>query len=322
MTIWLSTLRRWALPGLLSGLLACQAAPAETELLQLYLLDDELAGINDNIDKANEGAKKSIEAMVAKNRNQPSDVAVLNQAVAVRAETRQLAAHLRELRQALTAGKAAPSAELLADRRRVAAALLSGGRADSLQQRLSSYAADMQRYLGRPPAPLVGVGGADPQVQAMAGAEQAGQSFTDLYFREATVAEASAALAQQEARVLRLESDVLANLSRRLSNTIIGFDQINAFASAESNVVAEGETYRAELFLVASSSTLRAQMTANGQPVPIGRDGKGQVRFTAPLLPPGRSRQSAIWEGTVAIRTNGRDSTFRIRVPYTIVRRR
>lgn len=317
----LSTLRRWALPGLLSCLLACQPT-AQNELLQLYLLDDELALINDKAGKANEGAVKAIQAQVEKNHNQPEDLAVLRQSQAVRTETQQLIAYLRGLRQQLTPADKAPTLADLTDRRVVAKVLLDDDQADSLQRQLSRYAAHIRPYLGRSAGPALGTGGTDPQVQAIAGTQLAGQDFTDLYFRDATVTDALAALTQQEARILRLESDAQAELSRRVSSDIVLFDQLNAFASAESNVVAEGETYRAELLLVASSRNLRAQMTANGQPVTADANGKGQVAFTTPLLPPGRSRQTAIWDGTVAIRTNGRDSTFRVRVPYTIVRRR
>jgi hypothetical protein len=133
------------------------------------------------------------------------------------------------------------------------------------------------------------------------------------------VASALAVLAQQEAEVLRLEDEVQSKLSSMVSFGHVMFDKIGAFASAESNVVGEGEAYRAELFLTASASGLQPRMTLNSQPLKVVY-GKGQVAFTAPPLPPGQSRQTAYWDGTITLRRSGRDTTFR--VPYTIVRRR
>lgn len=322
MTAPLSTAGRWALPALLGGLLACQPTPTEHELLRLRLLDDELMAINDKVGKANSGSVKSIQAQVEKNHNQPGDVAVLTKAQAVRAETQQLVAYLRGLRHTLTSVEAAPSVDQLADRRTVAAALLSSGRADSLQGRLSRYSAHLRPYLKLRTELLPSTDWADEQGPALAAAPLPGQRFADFYFRDATTGEALAALAQQEAHVLRLESEALSNLSLTVGSSNLTFDTIGAYASAESSTVAEGQTYRAEMFLTASASALKARMTLNGQPLQVGPDGKGQVVFTAPPLPPGQNRRTAYWAGSVAIRYHGRDTTFRVKVPYTILRRR
>jgi GldM N-terminal domain len=182
MTATCRTLSRYALLGLLGGLGACQSAPTETELLRLHLLTDELTVLNGKVAATNEELVKSIRDAVAKNRNQPRDIAVLEQSVAVRAETQRLVAYLRGLRQQLSPTKA-QTLEQLADRRAVAAVLLDGGRADSLQQRLHRYATHIGQSFGPEAQPRLATAGTDPRVRGLAGERVRGQSFQEFFFR-------------------------------------------------------------------------------------------------------------------------------------------
>lgn len=312
---------RWILSGSFIGLVACQSAPTETQLLRLRLLDDELLAINDKVAAANSQKESYIRKEVEKAHNLPKDVAVLRQSAEVRTETKRLVGYLRGLRRQLRPAGSSPTLEQLADRRAVAQVLLSGGQADSLQGRLNRYAASMLQVIGYGSTPLAAAGD-DPRVRALVGGKMAGQSFGEFYFQDAPVATALAVLAQQEAAVLRLESDVQSELGKKVGGGGWGFEKIGAFAVVESNTVAAGETYRAELFLTSSASNLRPRMTLNGQPLEISPDGKGRVTFTAPRLAPGQRRRTVYWDGTISSFLDGRDTTFRVRVPYTIVPRR
>ena len=105
------------------------------------------------------------------------------------------------------------------------------------------------------------------------------------------------------------------------AKTIV-FDKIGAFASAESNTVAAGTKYKAELFLTASATGLRPSMTLNGSPLSVDQASQhGKVEFTAR---PGSfdkdGNAKASWTGTVRVNTNGRDTTFKVLVPYTITK--
>lgn len=61
------------------------------------------------------------------------------------------------------------------------------------------------------------------------------------------------------------------------------------------------------------------RMACDGQPFPVDENGYGQVEFVAPSLR-GAAQPMAVWEGSISYRYDGRNSTFRVRVPYTIVR--
>ncbi|RZK26854.1 MAG: gliding motility protein GldM, partial [Hymenobacter sp.] len=89
----------------------------------------------------------------------------------------------------------------------------------------------------------------------------------------------------------------------------------------ESNTVAAGTKYKADLFLTASASGIKPTMTYNGSPLAVGPDGHGKVEFTAR---PGAFDQAgnakSSWNGTIRLNTNGRDTTFKVSVPYTITK--
>ena len=88
-------------------------------------------------------------------------------------------------------------------------------------------------------------------------------------------------------------------------------------ATAVSNVVAPGGSYRAQFGLVSyfSAQELTMRMNCNGQPVPTNAQGVGLVSFRAPARP-----GPAQWTGTIRLQSNGRDTTFKVTVPYRVAR--
>lgn len=131
----------------------------------------------------------------------------------------------------------------------------------------------------------------------------------------APIVEALTALAQTESDILACEARIIQLLNRKLA-TLELQAQVIAVAAAESDRVAPGTTYKAWLGLVKSLSGSSVRMTCNGHSLPIGADGAGIVRFRAPTRP-----GPATWTGTIRLNQNGRDTTFRVTVPYRVVRR-
>ena len=58
------------------------------------------------------------------------------------------------------------------------------------------------------------------------------------------------------------------------------------------------------------------KMVCNGQPVAVGPDGVGHIRFRAPMQP-----GPAVRTASVRVIQNGRDTVFRVRVPYRVAAR-
>ncbi|MDO7848771.1 gliding motility protein GldM [Hymenobacter sp. M29] len=305
----------------LTALLALQVNSAI--LLKFKFIDDSLLGVNDKTSLGADGTVKGIEAAVKKNNNQPRDLAVLKQSEEIRAKTKDLVAYLRDVRQKLMVATENKNGEMtnLSGEDKVAMTMLGGKRNGlaytGLKPKLNDYATYIQQFVPNA-QPLAIDAKNDPRVTEKT---QKTKNFEELNFENTPVVAALATISQKETEVLKYEADALSALAQKVGAKTIVFDKIGAFASAESNTVAAGTKYKAELFLTASASTISPKMTLNGSPLSVGPDGKGKVEFTA--RPGGfdaSGNAKASWTGTIRFNQNGRDTTFTVKVPYTITK--
>lgn len=307
----------------LTALLALQVNSAI--LLKFKFLDDSLFGMNEKVSKDHDGAVKGIAAQVEKNRNTPKDVAILKQSEEVRTRTKQMIDYLRGVRDKLVTAtentKGKNEYKNMSAEDKVAITMLGGkrdGAAYDMKAKLNEYSSYIQKII--PTAtPLALDAKEDPTVTDP---EQRSKNFAELNFENTPLVAALATLSQKETEVLKYESDALAKLSQEVGGTIIVFDKVGAFASAESNTVAAGTKYKAELFLTASASGLKPSMTLNGSPLAVdATTGKGKVEFTArPGNFDAAGNAKANWTGTIRFKQNGRDTTFKVTVPYTVTK--
>ncbi|MBC6608611.1 gliding motility protein GldM [Hymenobacter sp. BT188] len=306
----------------LTALLALQVNSAI--LLKFKFLDDSLLGVNEKTSTANANTVKGIAATVQKNQNQARDLAVLKQSEEVRQQTAKMVAYLRDVRDKLVTStdntKGKNEYKNMSAEDKVAITMLGGNRngaAYPMKDELNKYSAYIKQYVPNA-GPLALDAKEDPMV---IDPEQKNKNFAELNFENTPLVAALAVLSQKETEVLKLEADALSALGAKVGAQTIVFDKVGAFASAESNTVAAGTKYRAELFLTASASTLRPTMTMNGTPIPVGPDGKGKVEFTA--TPGGfdaAGNAKKQWIGTVRFKQNGRDTTFKVPVSYTVTK--
>jgi gliding motility-associated protein GldM len=306
----------------LTALLALQVNSAI--LLKFKFIDDSLLGVNDKTSVGADGTVKGIQAAVQKNNNQPQDLAVLKQSEEIRTKTKELVAYLRDVRQKLLTATENKGPEMtnLSGEDKVAITMLGGQKHNGiaytgLKPKLNEYSEFIKQYVPNA-MPLAIDAKEDPRVTEKA---QKNKNFAELNFENTPVVAALATISQKETEVLKYEADALSALAQKVGAKTIVFDKIGAFASAESNTVAAGTKYKAELFLTASASTISPRMTLNGSPLSVGPDGKGKVEFTA--RPGGfdaSGNAKASWTGTIRFNQNGRDTTFTVKVPYTITK--
>jgi gliding motility-associated protein GldM len=305
----------------LTALLALQVNSAI--LLKFKFLDESLGSINDKVSNANEGAVKGIQAQVEKNRNQARDLAVLKQSQEIRDRTKQMITYLDEVRSKLltaTENKGKNEFKNMSAEDKVAITMLGGtrnGEAYKMKDELNKYSSYIKQFV--PNAGLLALDAREDNM--VTDPDQKSKNFAELNFENTPVVAALAVLSQKEAEVLKYESDALAAQAAKVGGSVIVFDKIGAFASAESNTVAAGTKYKAELFLTASASGLNPSMTLNGSPLSVGPDGKGKVEFTArPGSFDASGNAKAQWTGTIRFKQNGRDTTFKVTVPYTVTK--
>jgi len=258
---------------------------------QLAQLTAVLNTENDKLARSAEYVIKGIEANVARNRNQPAEVAVLRRAEEVLYRTKQLTDTLRTTgnRLRLATGNAVAPSPL---RHPQAPA---GATHQAIRQHIAACLDTLYRL-----APITE-------------ARLAGPALT----KDTPMVEALADLSQLESKALASQIHLLKRLAGRVSNTTLK-PHLQAAATAQSNTVAPGDTYRAQLLVLASFTPTKAplSMTCNGRPVPIDPAGTGLVRFRAPTRP-----GPATWTGTIRLNQNGRDTTFKVVVPYRVARR-
>ena len=307
----------------LTALLALQVNSAI--LLKFKFIDDSLLGVNDKTTVAADGTVKGIEAAVKKNQNQARDLNVLKQSEEIRTKTKNMVAYLRDIREKLLKAteNTGPEMKNLSGEDKVAITMLGGQQHNGiaytgLKPKLNEYAEFIKQYV--PSAtPLALDAKEDPRVTEKG---QKNKNFAELNFENTPVVAALATISQKETEVLKYEAEALSAQAQKVGAKTIVFDKIGAFASAESNTVAAGTKYKAELFLTASASSIRPSMTLNGSSLAVDpSNGHGKVEFTA--RPGGfdaSGNAKSSWTGTIRFNQNGRDTTFTVKVPYTITK--
>lgn len=313
----------------LTALLALQVQSAV--MLKFKFIDDGLLEINGKTSEAAEGTIGSIKKAVEDNKNQKGDLAVLQQSEEVRTKTKAMIAYLRDVRDKLVVATKNPKGateykDINADGE-VANTMIGGTRKNGLgyplKAELNKYSDYMRQYLPNVAA-LALDGKEDKRILNAKDnhtREQKGKDFAELNFAQTPLVAALATLSEKETEVLKYEAEALQTLAAKVGLKTVKFDKISAFASAESNTVAAGTKYKAELFLTASASGLNPKMTLNGGPLSVSPEGKGKVEFTArPGAFDKDGNAKASWTGTVRFNQGGRDTTFTVKVPYTITK--
>jgi gliding motility-associated protein GldM len=306
-------------------LTALLALNVNSAILQKFkLIDDSLVDVNEKTDKAADGTVKGIQEAVAKNRNQAADQQVLKQSEEIREKTKEMVAYIDQVRDKLiTATENSKAGEFhnMEATDKVAITMLGGaknGLAYPLKDKLNGYADYIKQYVPDA-APLALDAKVDPKVTDK---EQKSKNFAEFNFENTPVVAALAVLSQKETEVLKYQADALQKQAEKVGAKTIVFDKLGAFASAESNTVAAGTKYKAELFLTAAASGLKQNMTYNGSPLAVDpKTNHGKIEFTArPGNFDAAGNAKANWTGSIRINQNGRDTTFRVTVPYTVTK--
>ena len=305
----------------LTALLALQVNSAI--LLKFKFIDDSLVGVNDKTSVAADGTVKGIEAAVKKNQNQARDLNVLKQSEEIRTKTKEMVAYLRDVRTKLLKATDNTGVEMtnLSGEDKVAITMLGGKRNGiaytGLKPKLNEYSQFIKQYV--PAATDLAIDARDDK--RVTEKSQKTKNFAELNFENTPVVAALATISQKETEILKYEAEALSAQAQKVGAKTIVFDKIGAFASAESNTVAAGTKYKAELFLTAFASSIHPSMTLNGSSLSVGPDGHGKVEFTA--RPGGfdaSGNAKSSWTGTIRFNQAGRDTTFTVKVPYTITK--
>ncbi len=148
---------------------------------------------------------------------------------------------------------------------------------------------------------------------------QRGKDFAKANFAQTPAAAALAVLTHRQSEILRTEGIILKKLGAEITGKVIKFDKIEAIYAAESNVVANGDKFKAQMFIFASASNLNPRMTVNGSPITVDpKTGMGEVSIPASGGTEAGAEQS--WKGTISFLVKGKDTTFTVTGKYKVVK--
>ena len=148
------------------------------------------------------------------------------------------------------------------------------------------------------------------------------EEFEDLNFNTNMIM-ALSNLSRIEANIAELESKAVTHFEGKIGSEIIKFDTIEAFISAEDDEIFEGETYRAKMFIAATSRQIKPRMTVSQGEVVVGENGIGKVSFVVPAVSDKEFGKNKVvkrkWQGAITIKmANDQDTTFKFDQEYFI----
>jgi gliding motility-associated protein GldM len=150
---------------------------------------------------------------------------------------------------------------------------------------------------------------------------QAGKKWSQLAFEYSPTHAGLATISELEAQVLGFETRGLDWLQKRTGLSEIVFDEIKAMVNPVSKYVVSGSTYQAEMFIAASASAASPIMRYNGTELNV-INGVGNVEFTANLTggeDVGNGIKRKTFTAEIEVATAGGDTTFVSEIEYYVV---
>ncbi|MDX2188875.1 MAG: gliding motility protein GldM [Bacteroidota bacterium] len=319
----------------LLALLALQVSSAIME--KFRFLDESLQYANEENEKNNREIDQVIAKTVADGGNKASDVEVLKQAEEVVKEAESIKKYIDKVREDIiqvTGGLEEDGAWKGAKEETAVEVFMIGpegskkGKAYDLQKQINGFCAylnNLKLREGEGPNAKIRVfknialdAKDDDRIKK---GEQKNKDFAALNFGQTPMCASMAVMSTIEAEVLKYESDALNLLAAKLGAEQIKFDQVFAMYRADSRVVAAGVKYNAELFISASSSTIKPKINVDGRQLQVDKDGRGKLEFVATggnYDKDGLAKKT--WNGKISFKNKGKDTTFTVKGEYVVAK--
>ena len=304
----------------LTALLALQVS--NTILEKFIFIDQSLEQSAANTKVKNSGTVERIQAAVEDAGNRAEDVTVLKKAQEVRAKTSEVLSMLDNLKEefvTVTGGldedgnyKGGKEEEAIAQM------MITQGRGEELKQQLNGYTSFLSSQVGGSFEPIALDASENPVFKD--DPEQRAKSFSEITFESTPMVAGRASLTQFKTEVLNREAAALDALARQVGAADMKFDNIVAMVRPESNVVAAGTKYKADLFIAASSSAVSPVMTVNGKEVKV-EGGMGKVEFTASANKYDKdNRAEQKYKAAITVEQGGKTETYEETFSYFVTK--
>ncbi|MEQ9443877.1 MAG: gliding motility protein GldM [Cyclobacteriaceae bacterium] len=304
----------------LTALLALQVS--NTILDRFVFIDQSLDQSAASYKAKNSSTVDRIRDAVDEAGNRKEDVAVLTKAQEVRAKTNEVVNKIDEYRKTfvdITGGteengayKGSKNEDELAN------LMVREKEGDKLKQILNDYAKFLSDEAEAEFDPLALDGRENPVFKD--DPDQNKKSFAELNFQNTPMVAGLATLNDLKTKVLARETSALDNLARKVGAADLKFDDIKVMVRPQSNVVAAGTTYEADMFIAASSSAVTPKMMVNGKSVTV-ENGMGKIKFPASASSYDKdNRAEQKFKATIQIDQGGKSETYEETFSYFVTK--
>jgi len=310
----------------LTALLALQVSSAL--IYKFQALNTSLEKTVSTTDEFNRERQKNIMELVKNRGNKPTEVELAKSAKEIRRKTSEMLGYIEQIKKELvekTGGYDANGDFKGAKEETQVEILMIGaskktGKAYLLKKELDDYMHFMNTFSDKKIASLAMHAFEDPALQN--NSEQKNKDYAHLNFGQTPLVAALAVLSETESKIVNIENSILASIHKKIGDEDYTFDKLKPMVKPSSDFVVAGTKYEAEMFMVATSSSLKPQMQFNDNGIHVDEDGIGALSFVASggnYSPNGTIKKT--WKGKITMKKpNGTDTTYRVEHEYTVVK--
>ncbi|EON77330.1 gliding motility-related protein [Lunatimonas lonarensis] len=310
----------------LTALLALQVS---NQILQKFiLLNDGLERTSKNFNQKNDFAINIIRTTVEQQGNNEKDVPKVEAAQQIRTLSREVFTYLEEIKNRLIDESNAKNAEgnfktAALKNVDIPGNIFNNNRVGyEMQDKLNEFPAEVSAILASV--------GLDVTFDKIANdakdidifkndVDVKYKDYVNLNFVKSPVGAVIAIISQHQNEVLNIESEALALLTNSLGSFIFEADKLVAKVAANSNIVAAGTRFEADMFIASSSSGVQLRMTADGREIPV-QEGLGKIEF--PVAPASsyddRGLAARTLRGEIVVPIGGVDSVLTVDYQYFV----
>ncbi|OJW72215.1 MAG: gliding motility protein GldM [Candidatus Amoebophilus sp. 36-38] len=264
-----------------------------------------------------------IRTAVEETGNRLKDVELLEKALAIKQEGNKVISYINSLKDELielTGGKDPRTGRPkgVKDDSGVAQLMCNRKKADELKKLLNGYMQYLTKTMGKEYKDIA-LDAKDSELFKN-DPNQRNKCFATLNFDKTPLGAVLATLSQFGTDVVYAESDALEILAGKLGADDVKFDKIFPLVKPQSNIVAAGSNYHAELLLAASSSVFEPEMSIDNKKIPVD-SGIGKISF---LATPGKYDENGLakktFKAAIKLKVPGGDSTFIKEIEYFVAK--
>jgi gliding motility-associated protein GldM len=264
-----------------------------------------------------------IKTAVEETGNRAKDVEVLNKALSIRKETNKVISYINSLKKELielTGGQDPKTGRPkgVKDDAGVAQIMCNKKKATELKHLLNGYMQYLSKVMGKEYKDIA-LDAKDSDLFKN-DPNQRDKGFGTLNFDKTPLGAVLATLSQFGTDIIYAESDAFEILAAKLGADDVKFDKIFPLVKPQSNIVAAGATYDAELLVAASSSVFEPEMSIDNKKISVDA-GVGKISF---LATPGKYDENGLakksFKAAIRLKMPGGDSTFVKEVEYFVAK--